>query len=72
MAEESVDLNVLSYKLDELKKGFEKLEGKMDDKLVPRTEFEQRVSRLEKLVYGCVSVILLAFIGFLTSLAFGG
>lgn len=72
MAEEKIDLNVLNYKIDELKEGFKVMTQKMDDKLVPRTEFELRVSRIEKLVYGCVGVILLAFVAFLTSLAFGG
>lgn len=63
MAEEqgkNINIGLLIYKMDEMAKHIDTIEKKLDEKTVGRTEFELRVGRVEKLVYGALGIGVLA------------
>lgn len=55
-----VNLELINYQMQELKSMFEKLDKKLDDKTVSRIEFELRMGRVEKLLYGAGALALVA------------
>lgn len=57
-----VNLELINYQIQELKGMFQKLDQKLDEKVVTRTEFELRVGRVEKLLYGAIGLALVGIV----------
>ena len=65
---EKVNLELLNYKLDQLQKDIGDVQDTIKEQMVSRSEFEIRVGRIEKIVFGLIGMILVAFLGALIAL----
>lgn len=63
MKQEEVNLELIDFKLDSLSREVEDLKHTIENQMVTRTEFELRVGRIEKLVFGMVGLILTGVLG---------
>jgi hypothetical protein len=59
----SINLSVLSERLTELKKDFEEWVKCVKEEYVTCKEFNGRIGLLEKVIFGVIGSILIAFLG---------
>lgn len=65
---QKVNLELIDFKISSLTEKIDGMQRQLEVSFVQRVEFELRTGRIEKIVYGLVSTVLLAVIGGVLSL----
>lgn len=65
---QKVNLELIDFKISSLTDKIDGMQRQLEVSFVQRVEFELRTGRIEKIVYGLVSTVLLAVIGGVLSL----
>lgn len=66
--EPKINLELINYKLSSLGQKIDAMQRTIESSMVSRVEFELRMGRVEKIVYGLVGSVLLAVLGAVVSL----
>lgn len=67
-SKKKVNLELIDYKITALQSQMTHMESTINKQMVSRSEFDLRVGRLEKIVYGMVTLVLVAVVGALLTL----
>lgn len=65
---QKVNLELIDFKISSLTEKIDGMQRQLEVSFVQRVEFELRTGRIEKIVYGLVSTVLLAVVGGVLSL----
>lgn len=65
---QKVNLELIDFKISSLTDKIDGMQRQLEVSFVQRVEFELRTGRIEKIVYGLVSTVLLAVVGGVLSL----